>query len=149
MTTTYELNGNSPVVLISNTYDEVGRLKSNERNGNPSLKTEYAYNVRSWMKSITGPLFNESLYYNDSRANGTNVSCYNGNISGMDWNVSNDKSRGYNFSYDNLSRLTDATYLEGNVLSDKFNASYSYDKHGNMLSLTRYEVPMVLWMTWH
>ena len=138
LTTTHELNGNSPVVLVSNTYDEVGRLKSNERNGNPNLKTEYAYNVRSWIKSITGALFNESLYYNDSRANGTNVSCYNGNISGMDWDVSNDKVRGYNFSYDNLSRLTGAAYLEGNIASDKFNASYSYDKHGNMLSLSRH-----------
>lgn len=140
LTTTHQLNDGSPVVLVSNEYDELGRLKSNNRNGNPNLKTDYTYNVRSWVKSIACPLFNESLYYNDRRSNGTNVSCYNGNISGIDWNVSGDKARGYNFSYDydNLSRLTGASYLEGNTSSDKFSTSYSYDKHGNMLNLTRH-----------
>lgn len=29
------------------------------------------------MKSITGPLFQQTLYYNDSRSNGTNLSCHN------------------------------------------------------------------------
>jgi len=138
LTTTHQLNDGSPVVLVSNEYDELGRLKSNNRNGNPNLKTDYTYNVRSWVKSIVGPLFNESLYYNERRPNGTNVSCYNGNISGIDWNVSGDKARGYNFSYDNLSRLTGAGYLEGNTSSDKFSTFYSYDKHGNMLNLTRH-----------
>ncbi|MCM1757668.1 RHS repeat domain-containing protein [Bacteroides ovatus] len=137
LTTTHELNNSSPVVLVSNEYDDLGRLKSNSRNGNPNLKTDYTYNVRSWIKSITSPLFNESLYYNERRPNGTNVSCYNGNISGIDWKASGDKDRGYNFSYDNLSRLTGAGYLEGNTPSDKFSTSYSYDKHGNMLNLTR------------
>ena len=102
------------------------------------MKTEYAYNVRSWTKGITGPLFNESLYYNDSRANGTNVSCYNDNISGMDWSVFGYTGRRYNFSYDNLSRLTFAAYLEGNTPSDKFTTSYSNNKHGNMLSMSRH-----------
>ncbi|MCM1869090.1 DUF6443 domain-containing protein, partial [Bacteroides ovatus] len=138
LTTTHQLNDGSPVVLVSNEYDELGRLKSNSRNGLSNLKTVYTYNVRSWVKSITCPLFNVSLYYNDRRPNGTNVSCYNGNISGIDWNVSSDKARGYNFSYDNLSRLTGASYLEGNTPSDKFSTSYSYDKHGNILSLTRH-----------
>lgn len=138
LTTIHQLNDSSPVILISNSYDELGRLKSNIRNGNPNLKTEYTYNVRSWMKSITNPLFHQILYYNDSRSNETNTSCYNGNISAIDWKVTNDKDRGYNFSYDNLSRLIKATYLEDNVLSDKFSTIYSYDKHGNMLSLSRH-----------
>lgn len=138
LTIIHQLNNGTPVTLVSNSYDELGRLISNSRNGNPNLKTEYTYNVRSWVKSIVGPLFNESLYYNDSRSNGTNVSCYNGNISGIDWKVGNGKDRGYNFSYDNLSRLIDAAYLEGNVMSDKFSTSYGYDKHGNMLSLSRH-----------
>lgn len=125
------------VTLVDNEYDELGRLKRNKRNGQPSLQTDYAYNIRSWTKSISSPLFNQTLYYNDSRSGVTNTPCYNGNISGMDWDISNDKERGYNFSYDNLSRLTCADYLEGNVLSDKFSTSYSYDKHGNMLSLSR------------
>jgi len=138
LTTTHQLNDGSPVVLVSNEYDELGRLKSNNRNGLSNLKTDYTYNVRSWVKSITCPLFNVSLYYNDRRPNGTNVSCYNGNISGIDWKAAGDKDRGYNFSYDNLSRLIGASYLEGNAPSDKFSTSYSYDKHGNMQSLSRH-----------
>lgn len=138
LTATHQLNNGSPVVLVSNEYDELGRLKSNSRNGISNLKTAYTYNVRSWVKSIAGPLFNEILYYNDRRPNGTNISCYNGNISGIDWKVASDKYRGYNFSYDNFSQLTSASYLESNVLSDKFSTSYSYDKHGNMLSLNRH-----------
>ena len=92
------------------------------------------YNVRNWTKSITSPLFSQTLYYNDKRENGTlNTPTYNGNISGMDWTG----GKGYNFAYDHLSRLTNAAYLENNVGSTKFNTSYSYDKHGNMLTLSR------------
>ena len=90
------------------------------------------------LTTISSSLFTQTLYYNDHRSSGTNNPSYNGSISGMDWKVADDRNRGYNFSYDNLSRLTGADYLEGNVASDKFNTSYSYDKHGNMLSLSRH-----------
>lgn len=131
--TVHQLNDGPRVTLVDNEYDELGRLKCNRRNGHPNLTTEYAYNVRSWTKEISGPLFNQTLYYNDSRSEGTNIPCYNGNISGMDWMG----SKGYNFTYDHLSRLTSATYLESNVGGTKFSTSYSYDKHGNMLTLSR------------
>lgn len=136
--TVHQLNDGPSVTLVDNEYDELGRLKCNRRNGNSNLKTDYAYNVRSWMKEISGPLFNQRLYYNDSRSEGTNIPCYNGNISGMDWSVTNDKTRGYDFSYDALSRLTGAGYCENNACSDKFSTSYSYDKQGNMLKMTRH-----------
>lgn len=137
LTTKHEYK-NLITTLVDNEYDELGRLKANKRNGKALLKTEYTYNIRSWMKSISGSLFHQTLYYNDKRSNLTNVSRYDGNISGIDWGVTNDKERGYDFSYDALSRLTNAAYLEGNVRSDKFSTSYSYDKHGNMLFLARY-----------
>ena len=67
---------------------------------------------------ITSPLFSQTLYYNDKRENGTlNTSTYNRNISGMDWTG----DKGYNFTCDHLSRLTNATYLENSVGSTKFN----------------------------
>ena len=103
-----------------------------------NLKTSYSYNVRSWVKSISNPLFSQQLYYNDKRPNETNNVCYNGNISGMDWAVSSDNvRRGYDFEYDGLSQLLNAQYLESDTRSDKFNTSYSYDKQGNILSLSR------------
>ena len=102
------------------------------------MKVDYTYNIRSWTKSIRSPLFAQTLYYNDKRIdNSTNIASYTGNVSAMDWTTTDNKLRGYDFAYDNLSRLTAADYLEGNLRSDKFSTSYSYDKQGNMLFLTR------------
>ena len=95
----------------------------------------YAYNVRSWTKSITSPLFSETLYYNESY--GGSVKQYNGNISAMSWKQLTEPLRYYAYSYDNLSRLTNANYGEDNKVTNRFTTSYSYDKHGNMKTLTR------------
>ncbi len=136
--TTHQSHSQNPVILVDNQYDELGRLQSNKRNGDNKLRTDYAYNLRSWTKSITGELFNQKLYYNDKRAGGTNTSSYAGNISAMDWSVlGENKVRGYDFTYDGLSRLTAASYLENGVRNSNYNTSYSYDKHGNILTLNR------------
>ncbi|WP_291529212.1 DUF6443 domain-containing protein [Bacteroides sp. UBA939] len=132
----HKLNTGDEVTLAANTYDELGRLATTQRNGNASLKSTYVYNVRSWMKSISSTLFTQTLYYND--AYGSNTPRYNGNISAMSWKLSNEsKTRGYRFTYDNLSRLTAAGYLENGSVSSNFNTTYTYDKHGNMTGLTR------------
>ena len=127
--------------LVNNTYDEVGHLKSDSRNGNAKLKTEYAYNVRSWTKSITGTLFSQTLNYQEAITG--NTPCYNGNISSMSWKAGSETSpRGYRFTYDGLSRLKDALYGEGATLvanTDRFNEQVTgYDKMGNILGLKRY-----------
>ncbi|MBP7105557.1 MAG: RHS repeat-associated core domain-containing protein, partial [Fermentimonas sp.] len=71
-----------------------------------------------------------TLYYNDTYAG--NTPRYNGNISAMSWSVSGEnKTRGYNFTYDNLSRLTGAGYLEnGNA---NLVTEFLYDKNGNLI----------------
>ncbi len=135
-TTQYSLNKGAAVTLASNTYDELGRLKTSTRNGQANLATTYNYNVRSWLISSSSPLFNQTLYYNDTYAGST--ARYNGNISAMSWKMSNEiPTRGYKFSYDNLSRLTAANYLENGSANDHFNTAYAYDKQGNMTSLNR------------
>ncbi|TWV06060.1 hypothetical protein FQ707_14605 [Bacteroidaceae bacterium HV4-6-C5C] len=135
-TTQYSLNKGAAVTLASNTYDELGRLKTSTRNGQVNLATTYNYNVRSWLISSSSPLFNQTLYYNDTYAGST--ARYNGNISAMSWKMSNEiPTRGYKFSYDNLSRLTAANYLENGSANDHFNTAYAYDKQGNMTSLAR------------
>ncbi|TWV06055.1 RHS repeat-associated core domain-containing protein [Bacteroidaceae bacterium HV4-6-C5C] len=135
-TTQYSLNKGAAVTLASNTYDELGRLKTSTRNGQANLATTYNYNVRSWLISSSSPLFNQTLYYNDTYAGST--ARYNGNISAMSWKMSNEiPTRGYKFSYDNLSRLTAANYLENGSANDHFNTAYAYDKQGNMTSLAR------------
>ncbi|WP_321333079.1 RHS repeat-associated core domain-containing protein [uncultured Bacteroides sp.] len=55
----------------------------------------------------------------------------------MSWTTSGDKTRGYKFAYDNLSRLTAAGYLEAGTANVSYGTSYNYDKHGNMTNLVR------------
>ena len=136
LTKTHRLDGGSGVTLLSNTYDELGRLSSSTRHGNTTtLKTDYAYNVRSWTTSIVNPLFKEYLYYNTSH-NG-NTQRWGGDISAMDWQTGS-LLRGYTFGYDGFSRLIQANYHEAGNASTKYATSYTYDKMGNMLSLERY-----------
>ena len=115
----------------------MGRLVAENRNGNDKLRTTYGYNIRQWAKSIAGELFNESLYYDEGH-NGA-AGLYNGNISSMDWGTEDYswKTRGYGFSYDNLSRLTAANYYEDDKKSDHYSTSYSYDLMGNMLTMSK------------
>lgn len=139
--TKHSLNGGSTVLLTDKLYDNLGRLSSVCRHGNCGrLETWYDYNVRSWVKAVNGPLFSQKLYYNDKRPNGTNNTCYNGNISGMDWKVGAENVlRGYNFTYDGLSHLKQADYQENGIrVEGRFDTSYRYDKHGNITHMERY-----------
>ncbi|MDR1718135.1 MAG: RHS repeat-associated core domain-containing protein, partial [Prevotella sp.] len=141
LTTTHQLTDGATVkpqvILAENTYDDLGRLKTNKKGGQANLNTTYAYNVRSWTKSITSPLFTETLYYNESY--GGSVKQYNGNISAMSWLCPTESTvlRMYNYTYDNLSRLTKADYGENSTVTGRFNEQFTYDKHGNMLSIVR------------
>ncbi|MBV8040947.1 RHS repeat-associated core domain-containing protein, partial [Bacteroides sp. AN502] len=131
--------GGVKVTLVSNTYDELGRLQSMSPHGNASQKLTYAYNLRDWLTGISGSKFSQNLYYNT----GNGTPCYNGNISGMTWQAGNETTpRGYKFTYDGLNRLLDAVYGEGTSLSSnagRFTEKVtSYDKNGNILGLHRY-----------
>ena len=133
LTTTLILNGGIPVTVESNSYDGVGRLLSTSRAGNAALTSSFSYNVRSWMTSVSGSLFSETLHYQD----GTTPQ-WGGNISSMEWNAGGEnESRRYNFTYDKASRLTAAAYKEDHV-NGAFSESYTYDRNGNLYKLTRY-----------
>ena len=124
-TVTHKLNSLTAVTLVDNTYDDLGRLKKNSRNGVSSLSDTYEYNVRSWITGISGSQHTEDLTYN-----------YNGNISSMQWRLDG-TTRKNAYSYDPLSRLVSATFSGGKD-AERYSTSYSYDKHGNILSLQRY-----------
>ena len=141
--TTYQFNDVAPVILVDNVYDEIGRLKTEKRTGHSKLRTDYAYNLRSWTKGINDPLFHQTLNYQES-IDGT-TPCYNGNISSMTWKSGGSAATnemGYRFTYDGLSRMKDAIYGEVNTLSinhNRFNEQITgYDKMGNILGLLRY-----------
>ena len=140
--TTYqpEINGTAlaQITLADKEYDEVGRLSRNKLHGLSSLNIDYTYNPRSWITSISASAFKQNIYYND----GEGVPCYSGNISSMTWQGKDNIIRGYKFSYDNLSRMTDAIYGEGNSINANLNRFTEqiteYDKNGNIKKLKRY-----------
>ena len=131
---THKLNDSPSVVLVEHTYDDLGRLSSKRHHANDALKMTYTYNIRNWLTQISSNKFNQKLLY----AEGNNPQ-YGGNISRMGW--SNSKlsvNEFYDFSYDELNRLTDAKY---SVLlgfgSSSYDTSYSYNKMGGIVSLRR------------
>ena len=63
---------------------------------------------------------------------------FNGNMASVEWSSLNDVTRRYSFRYDGLSRLSGAIYTEeNNENNDRYSTSYSYDKQGNIESLSR------------
>lgn len=141
MVTTHQL-GTGPVkTLSSRTYDRVGRLSSESRNGGSTgLETAYSYNVRSWLTDISvgssGNTFRQRLYYNEGRDGFTaNSYQWGGNISRMDWKLNGEATdRTYQFGYDFLSRLTGAAFSGPSAYSDNFSRTYGYDANSNMTS---------------
>jgi RHS repeat-associated protein len=131
LTQTRHQSGTDEMILADNTYDELGRLKTSMPNNQEPLKTTYTYNIRSWINDINNDYFSESLVYT-----------YNGNISSMQWGQKSQANQPfqtgrYAFTYDNLSRLkTAANSSWGSYMN--FDVSYSYDKHGNIKTLSRY-----------
>ena len=137
--TRYSINNGQSVTLADNRYDKLGRLQSDRRNGSASLATEYGYNLHGMPTRISTPLYTESLFYEQPH-NGSTPQ-YGGNISAIDWSVADESDtygkRGYTFSYDGMSRLTSAGYLENGKLNNHFSTSYKYDLMGNILTLRR------------
>lgn len=131
-TLTHKLNSNTAVSLQDNTYDNYGRLLTKNLMNNETVT--YNYNIRNWLTNISSTNFSESLsYYNSPNPR------FNGNISRQTWTTSG-TIRGYDFVYDQLDRLTSATYGETGGLQtnkNRYNTTYTYDKNGNILTLTR------------
>lgn len=136
----HQLNNGEDVIVAHNTYDELGRLLKNVINNQPALTLNYEYNIRSWIKKIYGNSFRQYLYYQEKH--GSNYPLYNGNITAsFTWNNFNGKKiQGYLYKYDNLSRLVQADYGEESLLNinkGRYSSQYSYDKHGNALTIMR------------
>ena len=145
---THKVGDLEPRTVSLKTYDSIGRLSTEQRNGLASLIETRSYNLRSWLTGIDCPLFKESLRYQD----GTTPQ-WGGNISEMSWGPGT-ASKNYRFGYDALSRLVSADYSEdsdtasanarvggliggggiigGEIVSEGHSESYHYDRNGNM-----------------
>lgn len=133
-------------ILAKNTYDDLGRLKTNTKGNN--LTISFDYNVRSWTKFIetrqnNNILFSQNLYYNEPKMVAYTYSdykpSYSGNIAGMEWQLQGEGKRSNRFLYDGLTRLKGSMYKSSNAAQDgAYNTSYTYDKQGNILSIMQY-----------
>lgn len=133
-TITHQLDNNNPVTLVSNSYDDLGRLQEKKYH-NDYFKTKYSYNIRNWLTEINASDFKEKLSYT-----------LNGNISSMEYRFNDRGYRKYNYVYDDLNRLTGAYYsYRGDAgtshsvnKASNYTVTYTYDKNGNIGSLRRY-----------
>jgi hypothetical protein len=145
------------VTLTEMSYDALGQLTKKKLGTLDSLS--YDYNIRGWLlganrtyakdTTSTANYFGFDLGYDKTsfQINGTsksyNAAQYNGNIGGMLWKSTGDNQvRKYDFTYDAVNRLTDATFTQHN--NNAFNTSagidfsahnFSYDANGNLLSM--------------
>ena len=130
---TQSINGQEETI-VENSYDALGQLNT-KKVGGGLQDVDYKYNIRGWLKSINegttsnGDIFGFAIDYNA----GTNP-LYNGNITKTSWRTANDDiTRSYNYNYDHLNRILNATSNDG-----KYDlSSVSYDKVGNILTLNR------------
>ena len=151
LSVTLSQDGGDPVLLASNTYDELGQLHRRRFGADGLNSVQYTYNVRGWTSGISSQHFKQTLHYQDAYNGST--PCYNGNVSAAEWEgrdaaASTSMLRHhYLFGYDGLDRLVSAGYCcpsatagkAGIVqLSDRdFSCQYAYDLNGNMTSLQR------------
>lgn len=103
-----------------NTYDELGRLASTTPLGLTDYATTYGYDLQSRMISLQQKYFGEELTYT-----------LGGNISKQKFN----DGGCYTFTYDLLSRMTQADYTNG--MANR-SCTFSYNKYGEILSLKRF-----------
>ncbi|MHA4811759.1 DUF6443 domain-containing protein [Flavitalea flava] len=135
-------------------YNELGQLRAKYL-GNNIDSLIYEYNIRGWLtginkKFVAGTSTNyfgmELGYDKSTTAPGTTTFpnlAYNGNIAGTIWKSAGDGiNRKYDFTYDNVNRLTGAFFLQNttgstwdSTLTNFTVNGLSYDANGNILSL--------------
>lgn len=139
LTTTYTFNNESPVVLQSYHYDELGRVRSRHiHNGIDSVA--FAYDIRNQVTEIKSSGYEQKYYYNRPCPiyNGNVDGLYNGNINATTWTYDNSLN-GYIYRYDQMNRLVNTYTIYGSVLAFRKNSeNFNYDAHGNITRLIRW-----------
>ncbi|HWK02410.1 MAG TPA: DUF6443 domain-containing protein [Puia sp.] len=146
----------SDQLIDSMRYNELGELSSKYL-GNNLDNLVYEYNIRGWVTGINKAFvggtanhyFGMELGYDDS-ASVTGTTSYltpqfNGNIAGTIWKSAGDGiNRKYDFTYDNVNRLTGAAFLQNpggntwNIAGMDFTVdSLAYDANGNILKMNQ------------
>ncbi|MCW3787915.1 DUF6443 domain-containing protein [Plebeiibacterium sediminum] len=152
----HKINDKGEVLLVDNTYDELGKLITKKVGEDNVQQMDYQYNIRGWLTQINDPTvaatgnkkFAMRLDYDNLVTGLIDVEHkqYNGNISSMIWRT---ESKGditnemcaYAFEYDGINRLTKANYGLGEepyMNKGMYDVTIgNYSLNGNIGSLTR------------
>lgn len=127
------------------TYDPLGRPRTATSGiGSGAVTTTDTYNIQGWLTARTAQksggtnIFSMNLGYYSPVQSGA-AARYSGDISSWTWTQYGQGQKAYAYTYDGAHRLTAGQYYSGgsatNALSEK---AISYDRAGNITSLTRY-----------
>lgn len=149
-------------MLFAHKYDELGRrvqktLAPQYNNGQGLETLNFDFNIKGWLTGINKDYalgeYNSDQWEHyfgiyigyDNRDNKFSNGLLNGNITGVQWKSQGDNTpRKYEYEYDNLDRLTKATFTQKGNSSEGWNNSrldytvkdIAYDANGNLLSMT-------------
>jgi RHS repeat-associated protein len=150
-------NAGTDQLISTSTYNELGQLQ-NKQLGNSLDNLAYAYNIRGWLSTINqnfisgsanNNYFGLELGYDKTASVNTSTTyvnpAFNGNIAGTIWKTAGDGvARKYDFTYDNVNRLTGADFnqFSGTVFDKSAKLDFSvsnltYDANGNILSMNQ------------
>ena len=139
--TIYKFNDESPIVLQSYHYDELGRVRSRHLHGGID-SVAFCYDIRNQITQIKSSNYEQKYYFNQTCpiGNGTAMPTYNGNVSATTWTYGN-KTNGHMYYYDKMDRLvSNYSILNGSLNADYlYSERFSYDAHGNITSLMRWD----------
>ncbi|WP_343571421.1 DUF6443 domain-containing protein [Sphingobacterium sp.] len=136
------IGSQAEVTLASNSYNEIGQLKS-KAVGKTGLEsdfvntTTYSYNERGWLSKSSSPKFSQQLKYQD----GTNPQ-WNGNISQQLWGDDSTLPNTFSYQYDKLNRLTSGTNGQTGTASIAEVITYDDLGMGNIKTLKRDALPV-------
>ena len=134
------------VIINKLTYNELGQVKekkihSTDGGQGSFLQTvDYEYNIKGAITNINNPdalgddLFGMKLYYDEEVGSCGNETYEDGKISAIQRNSQNlNQLQTYMYQYDDLNRLTTATFAPDN----HYDVNINYDLNGNITHLDR------------
>ncbi|WET69689.1 DUF6443 domain-containing protein [Sphingobacterium sp.] len=142
VSTKERIGSQGEVTLASNSYNEIGQLKS-KAVGKTGLEsdfvntTTYTYNERGWLSKSSSPKFSQQLKYQD----GTNPQ-WNGNISQQLWGDDATLTGTFSYQYDKLNRLISGTNGQTGTASIAEVITYDDLGMGNIKTLKRDALPV-------
>ncbi|MEO7991735.1 MAG: DUF6443 domain-containing protein, partial [Chryseolinea sp.] len=174
--TWFKLNTQPEILLVSNTYNELGqlidkKLHSTVASASDAVQSvDYRYNIRGWLTSINNAsltndvttnddgtdYFGMNLAYNTVDSDLANGKQYNGNIAAIKWSnypgTGPAKQKGYTYTYDPMNRILSSVFKEKNAtwasaVNNGFSETgYSYDLNGNIIKMKRNDKRDTGWM---